>query len=151
MSERARYRKRPSGSGRLRRDDGSAVIAHTGTALVLLTLAFAEIAPGQSLTAPNSPPAFGQNTGEANVALQGYYLGGNSLGLSALSGAAISFRDYVPQLGLFSGNIEGYDQNTQGKLGDNFLQLKGFLWEGRRWTFTGGDFRVSASPVTFPF
>jgi hypothetical protein len=120
-------------------------------ALVLLALVIPEIAECQSGTAPNGSPASVVNGGFADVALQGYYLGGNSQGVTALSGTAISFRDYFPQIGLISGNLEGYEQNTQGKLGDNYLELKGFLWNDRRWNVTGGDFRVPANPVTFPF
>jgi hypothetical protein len=124
-------------------------VTHSGAALLLLNLALAGLAEGQS--APTDPAANANNRGVADVAFQGYYLGGNSTGISALTGTAISFHDFYPGLGLINSNLEGYDQNTQGKLGDNFVQLKGVLWQDRRWVFTGGDFRLSASAVTFPF
>ena len=105
---------------------------------------------------PSSPsqaplPTSGASGGIADLALQGYYFGGNSQPLTGLSGAATAFRDFFPGIGMVTGNLEAYQQNSRGRVGENFLQLKGFVWKGRRWNFTGGDFRLSGTAVTFPF
>lgn len=101
--------------------------------------------------AAQSPAPGGEAGGVADVALQGYYLGGNSQPLTALSGVDLSFREYLPSLGFLTGNIEGYDDSTRGRTGQNFLTLNGVLWKGRRWTITGGDFRFQTAMVPLPF
>ncbi len=92
-----------------------------------------------------------EERGEAEVALQGYYLGGNSQALTDTSGLAFRFRYFLPNVGFLSGSFEGY--GSQGKLqtGNNFIELRGVPWAGRHWTFTGGDFRLASSVVEFPF
>ena len=92
-----------------------------------------------------------QNRGQAEVALQGYYLGGTSQSLNATSGAAIKFQDFLPKLGFLSGSFEGYGAQNRLRTGENFLELRGAPWMGYRWTVTGGDFRTPASLVEFPF
>jgi hypothetical protein len=99
--------------------------------------------------AQTPPPA--EAGGTAEIALQGYYLGGNSQPLTALSGLDISFREFLPSLGLITGNLEGYVDSTRGRLGDNSLTFHGLRWKGRRWTITGGDYFFQTSPVPSPF
>ncbi len=89
--------------------------------------------------------------GTADIALQGYYLGGISQPLSALSGMNLSFREFVPRLGLLTGNIEGYADSTRGRIGQNSATLHGLKWMGRRWTITGGDFGFHTGLVPLPF
>jgi hypothetical protein len=107
--------------------------------------------PGLPSFAQPPLPTGGLAGGVADLALQGYYLGGNLQPLTTLTGAATAFREFMPGLGLLSGNIEAYEQNTRGRVGENFVQLRGFIWKGRRWNFIGGDFRLPATAVTFPF
>lgn len=92
-----------------------------------------------------------EERGQAQIAMQGYYLGGSSQRLSDTSGMAVHFRYFLPRLGFLNGNFEGY--GAQGKLrtGDNYLSLRGVPWAGRNWSFTAGDFRFGASMVEFPF
>jgi hypothetical protein len=92
-----------------------------------------------------------QEGGIADIAVQGYYLGGNAQPLTALSGLNVSFRELVPQLGQITGNLEGYDQLTRGRVGQNFVTLNGLRWKGRRWTITGGDFRFRTAMLATPF
>jgi hypothetical protein len=114
-------------------------------ALSLALLAFAvQIAMAQ-------PPAAGEAGGNADVSFQGYYLGGDSQPLTALSGLSISFRQYFPALGLITGNLEGYDDSSRGRVGQNFVTLHGLKWKDRRWTITGGDFLVHTAAVAPPF
>jgi hypothetical protein len=101
------------------------------------------------LNAQDLPPA--QAGGVADISVQGYYLGGNSQPLTAISGTGISFREYLPGLGFVTGNLEGYADSTHGRAGDNFVTLHGLRWKGRRWTLTGGDFKFRTALVPAPF
>lgn len=92
-----------------------------------------------------------QNRGQAEVALQGYYLGGSFQSLNTTTGAAFKFQDFLPKLGFLSGSFEGYGAQNRLQTGENFLELRGAPWMGYRWTITGGDFRTPASLVEFPF
>ena len=89
--------------------------------------------------------------GTADIAVQGYYLGGNSLPLTALSGVGISFREYLPGVGLLTGNLEGYVDSSRGRFGQNSLTIHGLKWKGRRWTITGGDYLFRTALITPPF
>src|SRR5262249_7102873 len=100
--------------------------------------------------APGAPPLSGETRGQAEVALQGYYLGG-SQSFSSNSGLSIHFRDFGPKPGLLSGSLESYGADGHFRLGDNSLTLGGAVWAGRRWTITGGDFRFAANPIEIPF
>src|SRR4051794_23247774 len=92
-----------------------------------------------------------QSGGEADIALQGYYLGGTSSSFSQISGVSTTFRQYYPGVGLFDGQLETYGEGTRGRLGENFLRANGVTWLQRKWSFTGGDFRLSTSLVASPF
>ena len=89
--------------------------------------------------------------GTADIAVQGYYLGGNSLPVTALSGLSMSFREYLPAVGLLTGNIEGYLDTSRGRFGQNSLTIHGLKWKGRRWTITGGDYLFRTALITPPF
>ena len=89
--------------------------------------------------------------GVADIAVQGYYLGGGSQPLSALSGMDISFREYLPAVGLLTGNLEGYVDSTRGRAGLNSVTLHGLRWKGRRWTITGGDYSFHTLLIPIPF
>ena len=89
--------------------------------------------------------------GTADIAVQGYYLGGNSQPLTALSGLSISFREYLPALGLVTGNLEGYEDSAHGRIGQNSVTVHGLKWKGRRWTITGGDFFFRTALIPSPF
>jgi len=87
----------------------------------------------------------------ADIASQGYYLSSQSQPFSAISGLNISFREYVPGVGLLNGNLEDYDDSTRGRIGQNFLTLNNLKWKQRRWTVTGGDFRFHFALIPVPF
>jgi hypothetical protein len=105
--------------------------------LVLLLLALAAAAQAQI-------------RGQADVATQGYYQGGNSQSLTSTSGMAVKFQSLVPGLGFLSGSFEGYGAQNQLQTGENFLELRGAPFLGYRWTVTAGDFRTPAMLVEFP-
>ena len=88
--------------------------------------------------------------GAASIAFQGYYMGG-SLPLSDTTGVSVVYRNFIPGLGLLSANLESYGSQGNMRLGDNYVQLRGFVWNGRRWTFTGGDFKNTMQLVENPF
>ena len=92
-----------------------------------------------------------ESGGQAEVALQGYYLGSNSQSLVDTSGIAFKFQHFMPKFGLLSGSFEGYGQNQSIQAGDNYLELRGIPFGGMRWTVRGGDFRISTNMVEFPF
>jgi hypothetical protein len=92
-----------------------------------------------------------QNRGQAEIALQGYYLGGSSQSLNTTTGSAFKFQNFLPNLGFLSGSLEAYGAQNRLRTGENFLELRGAPWMGYRWTVTGGDFRTPASLVEFPF
>lgn len=116
--------------------------------LASCALAFAPALLAQDLNIDSPRTEAG---GMADVAVQGYYLGGNSQPMTSLSGLNLSFREYLPSFGLFTGNIEGYADSARGRTGDNSVTLHGVPWKGRRWTITGGDFRYRTSLTPVPF
>src|SRR5579864_2719998 len=86
-----------------------------------------------------SPARAGDTAGIADIALQGYYLGGNSGSASSISGLSLGFQSFLPGIGVLSGNFEGYGREGQAAWGDNFLQVRGLSFMGLRWGVTGGD------------
>jgi hypothetical protein len=95
--------------------------------------------------------AYAQGRGQAEIALQGYFLGGSSQSLTSTNGIALKFQNFLPGLGFLSGSLEGYGAQNRFQTGENFLELRGVPWLGRHWTFTAGDFRASATLVESPF
>jgi hypothetical protein len=96
-------------------------------------------------------PALAQNRGQADITLQGFYMGGSAQSPISTSGAAVRFQDFIPGLGFLSGSLEGYGAQNRFQTGENFLQLRGAPWMGEHWTITGGDFSAPATLVEFPF
>ena len=92
-----------------------------------------------------------ESGGVADIATQGYYLGGGSQPLSALTGMSIAFREYLPALGYFTGAIEGYADSTRGRTGFNSVTLHDLRWKGRRWSITGGDSTFHTALMPGPF
>ncbi|MGO9256137.1 MAG: carboxypeptidase-like regulatory domain-containing protein [Bryobacteraceae bacterium] len=115
-----------------------------GAAAILLLAGAA--AYGQTNGGPSGIPG-----GQGEIAFQGYYLGGNQQDLLNTTGTAFHFQEFLPALGFLSGSLEGYGAQNRFQTGDNFLELRGTPWMGLYWTFTGGDFRLSANLVQFPF
>jgi predicted porin len=95
--------------------------------------------------------AAAQARGEADVAIQGYYFGGSGVRLQDVTGSAFSFRTFIPQFGLLKGSFQGYNRTGGVQLGDNYLEWQGAAWLGRRWTLTGGDYRLAINMVENPF
>jgi len=102
-----------------------------------------------ALSAQDSPPD--QAGGTADIAVQGYYLGGNSQPVTALSGLDISFREYLPKFGFLTGNLEGYADSSRGRAGNNSITAHDLRWKGRRWTITAGDYTFRTAIVPPPF
>jgi len=113
------------------------------TAILLLAAAAAY---GQSSGAPSA-----SSGGLGDLAFQGYYLGGNQQQLLNTTGTAFHFQEFLPGIGFLSGSLEAYGAQNRFQTGYNFLELRGAPWMGHYWTFTGGDFRVPANLVQFPF
>lgn len=89
--------------------------------------------------------------GQAEVALQGSYLDGDSNRLADITGIAAKFQSVFPSAGLLTVNLETYGGEGRFRTGENFIDLNGATWYGFRWRLTGGDFRIGTSLVPFPF
>jgi hypothetical protein len=92
-----------------------------------------------------------QEGGQAEVALQGYYLGGPNQTLLGTTGVAVKFQQFFPDFGLIRGNLEAYRTGGTIQPADNFLELRGLVLGGLRWNVTAGDFRSPASLIPNPF
>jgi len=113
---------------------------------VALWLAIGAAAYGQT----NGIPA-AVSGGQGEIAAQGYYMGGNQQDLLNTTGLSFRFQEFVASVGLLSGSLEGYGSQNRFQPGENLLELRGLPWAGHYWTFTGGDFRMPAALVEFPF
>jgi hypothetical protein len=91
-----------------------------------------------------------QSSGEADVAFQGYNLSGNGETVFNTTGLAVNTKEFVPGLGLFVGNFEGYG-GSGFHTGDNYVGLQGAPIAGWHWDFTGGDFHFDSHMVDNPF
>jgi hypothetical protein len=94
--------------------------------------------------------ALAQSAGQAEVALQGYYLGGSGQPLLNTSGMALDFKEFIPGLGLLDGNLEGYG-GSGFHTGTNFVGLEHAPIWGWKWDFIGGDFQFRSNMVENPF
>ena len=94
---------------------------------------------------------FAQETGgEAEIGFQGSYFD-NGAGLHKTSGTALHYREFLPSIGLLEANFQGYSDNGGFATGENYLDLQNVIWNGRSWSFRGGDFSVSPYAVHNPF
>jgi uncharacterized membrane protein YgcG len=96
------------------------------------------------------PGLFAQTAGQAEVAFQGYYLAGSGQPLTDTSGLALNTSEFIPGVGLFTANLEGYGGNgfNTGNVFAGFEKVP--LW-GWHWDFVGGDFHFSSNLVENPF
>src|SRR5258708_32799885 len=90
------------------------------------------------------PESQAQQRGQADVGSQGYYLGGSSQKISDISGAFLSFRDFVPDVGQIKGSIEGYRREGKFATGDNYIELNGAAGHGMRTHVATGTSRASS-------
>ena len=95
--------------------------------------------------------AVAQSGGQADIAVQGYYMAGQQQPLTDTSGLSMRFQEFLPKFGLLNGVLEDYGAQGRWRQGDNFLQLRGLPWLGYRWTLTGGDFKISPLLTANPF
>jgi hypothetical protein len=89
--------------------------------------------------------------GQAEIALQGYYLRTGSQLAAGTTGAVLKFEEFLPNTGLLRGSLEAYRSGGGLQPADNYLQLRGLVWEGLRWNFSAGDFRASGGVLRSPF
>ena len=120
----------------------------TRSLLLLWTLPFA--AAGQTPAPPPATPTAIEN-GQGEVAVQGFYLGGNQQELLSTTGTAFRFQQFFPTVGFLSGSLEAYGSQNRFHTGENFLELRGAPWAGYYWTITAGDFHAAPTVVEFPF
>jgi hypothetical protein len=109
-----------------------------------------DVTPQAEAAGRAMPALKAQSAGQADVALLGYYLGGNGQPLISTSGIALNLKEFLPGIGLFHASIEGYGGGGF-HTGTNFLALEqapGFGWH---WDIVGGDSQFSANPIPNPF
>lgn len=92
-----------------------------------------------------------ESSGEAEVALQGYYFGTNSQTVTDTTGAAVSLQQFVPDVGILSLNLQDYGSRSGFQAGENTAKLKDYSFLGRHWDFTGGDIRVQSRRIETSF
>ena len=92
----------------------------------------------------------GQNRGQADLALQGFYMSSGPESLSSTTGAAARFQDLIPNVGVLSGGFEGYGVQNQLQTGENFLQLRRPL-DGLPLDDHRRGFQRPGSFIDFPF
>ena len=83
----------------------------------------------------------------ADLSFQSYITNLNGQSGRASAGLALSFRDFLPGVGLLSGNLAGGSSEGSGLPGRNYLKLEGAQWLNRRVDVTVGDFEMPSSPI----
>ncbi len=97
------------------------------------------------------PALQAQSGGQAELAVQGYYLRTGSQLSSGLTGVNFRFEEFLPSAGLLSGNLSGYRSDGGLEPADNYLRFHGLIRQGLRWDFDAGDFRAPATLLPNPF
>jgi hypothetical protein len=95
-------------------------------------------------------PVPSEAAGEAELVLQGYYLGGKGQPFTSISGFAGSSSEFLPHIGLLTMGLEGYGSNGL-RTGNVYVGLQGVALWNWHWDFTGGDFRFPSDLTTNPF
>jgi hypothetical protein len=85
-------------------------------------------------------PAHAQTGGQAEIAFQGYYFGGDFNRVADTTGMAANFRTFFPGVGVVTGNVESYGGEGRFRSGDNYIDLNGATWYGMRWRLTPAIF-----------
>jgi len=89
--------------------------------------------------------------GQAEIGFQQYYLSIGSQRVSNISGLALTYSQFIPDVGLLSASLSPASNNNRFQTGDDYLRLKGLPWQGQHWTIGVGDFQTPGQllPVTF--
>lgn len=110
---------------------------------VLILLLFVLVWPVADVRAQES-------AGQAEVALQGYYLGGSGQPFTETSGMAENLSEFIDGFGLLRVDVEGYGGDGF-KTGNMMAGLEGTPLLGWHWDFLGGDFHFSPDLAENPF
>ncbi len=89
--------------------------------------------------------------GQATISTLGYYMGGSGQSLIDASGVSLKLQQFIPKVGLIDASLENYASRGRYQVGENYLDLRNFVWMGTRWSFRGGDCRIPANMTAFPF
>ena len=91
-----------------------------------------------------------ESAGQAELAIQGYYMSGSGQSMVQTSGMAENSTQFIEGLGLLSTNVEGYGGAGfhAGNLSAGLKELRSGDGTG---TFKGGDFHTSSYLVESPF
>ena len=91
-----------------------------------------------------------ESAGQAEVAMQGYYLGGSEQQPLQTAGMAVNTTEFIEGIGLITANLEGYGGDGL-RTGTVFAGLEGTPIWGWHWDFMGGDFHFASNLVENPF
>jgi len=89
--------------------------------------------------------------GQAEIGFQQYYLSIGSQRIANISGLALTYGQFLPDVGLVSASLSPALSNDQFRTGDDYLRLKGLPWKGQHWNFSIGDFRLPEQLLAAPF
>jgi hypothetical protein len=90
------------------------------------------------------------SAGQAEVALQGYYLSGSGQPFVETTGTSENYSQFIEGLGLIKANVEGYGGDGF-RTGNLYAGLEGTPIWGWHWDFKGGDYHFSANMVENTF
>jgi hypothetical protein len=91
-----------------------------------------------------------ESAGQAEVAVQGYYMSGSGQSLIQTSGMAENYSQFIDGLGLITTNVEGYGGDGF-RTGNLSAGLHGTPIWGWHWDFIGGDVHFTSYMVENPF
>jgi hypothetical protein len=122
------------------RNDGVAYITRCLPALIVLVASMLNCGETRAQ----------ESAGQAEVAMQGYYMSGSDQPLIETSGMAENSTQFLPGLGLLTTNVEGYGGDGF-RTGNLYAGLQGTPIWGWHWDFIGGDYHFSSYLVENPF
>ena len=83
-----------------------------------------------------------ETAGKAEVAYQQYYLRIGDQPATNAAGLAVSYSQFVPNVGLLSVGLAPALNSGKFRTGDDYARLNGLPWQGQYWDFSLGDFRL---------
>jgi len=91
------------------------------------------------------------NSGQAAIGFQQYYLTAGAQPLANISGLTLTLDQFIPNVGLLSASLVPALSGNHFRTGDDYLRLRGLPWKGYHWTFAAGDFRLPGQLLAAPF
>lgn len=87
-----------------------------------------------------------ESRGQAEIAAQGFYLGGSREPSITSTGYVADLQYYFERSGRLAARFETYWDPSSTYSGENFVSFFGAPWLGMRWNLDGGDYRLALRP-----